>query len=72
MTKRLMLGALLVMMTALSLHDLVGMAQGAVTPPGTFIPSAQWKKILDDDKPWFSKINGHVTYLEARFPGAVR
>ena len=21
---------------------------------------------------WFSKINGHVTYLETRFPGAVR
>ena len=159
---RKILGALLMMMAALSLHDLVVMAQGAVTPPGKFIPSAQWKKMLDDDKPalgivagqavrivepfvirrrldgpnnasvhtkqgdgqdvtevyyilegggtyttggtmpdpknriagikggenneikpgdvivilpgtahWFSKINGHVTYLEARFPGNV-
>ena len=159
---RKILGALLMMMAALSLHDLVGMAQGAMTPPGKFISSAQWKKILDDDKPaqgivagqaarlvppfvirrrldgpnnasvhtkqgdgqdvtevyyilegggtyttggtmpdpknrtagikggenneikpgdvivippgtahWFSKINGHVTYLEARFPGNV-
>ena len=162
MTKRLTYGALLIVMVALSLHDLVGMAQGVMTPPGKFIPSAQWKKTLDDDKPelgvvagqaarilppfvirrrvdgpnnasvhtkggdgadvtevyyilegsgmyttggsmpdpknrtagikggvtndikpgdviiippgtahWFSKINGHVTYLEARFPGNV-
>jgi hypothetical protein len=160
MIKRLLLGALLVVTAAL--RDLVAMAQGVVTPPGTFIPSAQWKKMLDDDKPalgivagqaarivepfvirrrldgpnnasvhtkdgdgqdvtevyyilegtgayttggsipdaknrtagikggvtndikpgdvivippgtahWFSKINGHVTYLEARFPGNV-
>jgi len=162
MTRKLLLAALLALMAALSLHDLVGMAQGTVTPPGTFIPSAQWKKMLDADKPalgivagqaarivepfvirrrldgpnnasvhtgdgdgqdvtevyyilegtgtyttggsipdpknrtagirggvtndikpgdvivippgtahWFSKINGHVTYLEARFPGNV-
>ena len=161
MTKRLLLAALLVVMAALSLHDLVGMAQGTVTPPGKFIASAQWKKMLDADRPalgivagqaarddeterrdvldgpnnasvhtregdgqdvtevyyilegtgtyttggsipdpknrtagirggvtndikpgdvivippgtahWFSKINGHVTYLEARFPGNV-
>ena len=51
MAKRLMLGALLVVMTALSLHDLVGMAQGTVTPPGKFITCAQWKKTLVDDKP---------------------
>ena len=162
MRKRLIYGALLIVMAALSLHDLVGMAQGGMTPPGRFIPSAQWKKTLNDDKPelgvvagqaarilppfvirrrvdgpnnasvhtkagdgqdvtevyyilegtgmyttggsmpdpknrtagikggvtndikpgdviiippgtahWFSKINGHVTYLEARFPGNV-
>lgn len=162
MTKRLIRGALLMTMATLSLHDLVGIAQGVVTPPGKFIPSAQWKKALDDSKPalgivagqsativppfvvrrrldgpnnasvhakdgdgqdvtevyyilegtgtyttggsmpdpknrtagikggqandikpgdvivippgtahWFSKINGHVTYLEARFPGNV-
>jgi hypothetical protein len=38
-------------MAALSLHDLVGMAQGTMTPPGKFIASAQWKKMLDDDEP---------------------
>ncbi len=41
MRKRLMPGALLVVMAALSLHDLVGMAQRAVTPPGKFIASAE-------------------------------
>ena len=51
MTKKLVFRALLVVMTGLSLHDLVGLAQGAMTPPGTFIPSARWKKMLDDDKP---------------------
>ena len=51
MTKRLILAALLVVMAALSLHDLVGLAQGTLTPPGKFIASAQWKKMLDDDKP---------------------
>jgi hypothetical protein len=66
MTRKLVFRALLVVMTGLSLHDLVVMAQGAMTPPGTFIPSAWWKKMLDDDK-----INGHVTYIEARFPGNV-
>src|SRR6266850_246975 len=95
MTRRLIVGALLVVTAALALHDLVGMAQGVMTPPGKFVASAQWKKMLDDDKPalgivagqavrivepfvirpgtahWFSKINGHVTYLEARFPGNV-
>ena len=162
MTRKQLLGALLLVTAAFTVHDLVGIAQGVVTPPGTFIPSAQWKKMLDDDKPalgivagqaarivepfiirrrldgpnnasvhtkagdgqdvtevyyilegtgayttggsipdpknrtagikggvtndikpgdvivippgtahWFSKINGHVTYLEARFPGNV-
>ena len=32
MTKRLTLGALLVVMAALAVHDLVGIAQGRVTP----------------------------------------
>src|SRR5213594_640651 len=162
MTKKVLLGALLMIMTILSLHDLVGMVQAVMTPPGKFIASGEWKKILEADKPaqgivagqaarivppfiirrrvdgpnnasvhtkegdgqdvtevyyilegsgryttggsmpdpskrtagikggqtneihpgdvivippgtahWFSKINGHVTYIEARFPGNV-
>ena len=162
MTKKVLLGALLMIMTILSLHDLVGMVQAVMTPPGKFISSGEWKKILEADKPaqgivagqaarivppfiirrrvdgpnnasvhtkegdgedvtevyyilegsgtyttggsmldpgnrtagirggqtneirpgdvivippgtahWFSKINGHVTYIEARFPGNV-
>jgi len=67
MTKRLMLGALLVMMTALSLHDLVGMAQGVMTPPGKFIPSAQWKKMLDDAKPALGIVAGQVAEIAPPF-----
>ena len=51
MTKRLLLGVPLVIMGALSLHDLAGIAQGAVTPPGKFVPAATWKQMLESDKP---------------------
>jgi Cupin domain len=162
MTKTLFFGALVTIMAALSVHHLVGMAQGVMTPPGKYIAASEWKKLLEADKPaqgivagqaarlvppfiirrrlegpnnasvhtkegdgedvtevyyilegggsyttggtmpdpknrtagikggetheikpgdviiippgtahWFSKINGHVTYLEARFPGNV-
>jgi len=67
MAKRLMFGALLVVMAALSLHDLVGMAQGAVTPPGRFVPSAQWKKILDDDKPALGVVAGQAARIVEPF-----
>ena len=67
MTKRLMLGALLVLMTALSLHDLVGMAQGVMTPPGAFIPSAQWKKTLDDARPAQGIVVGQVAQIVPPF-----
>ena len=67
MTKRLMLGALLVVMTALSLHDLVGLAQGVMTPPGRFIPSAQWKKALDDDQPALGMVAGKATQIVPPF-----
>ena len=67
MTKRLAFGALLVVMAALSLHDLVGMAQGRVTPPGKFIPSAQWKKMLDDDKPALGIVAGQAARIVEPF-----
>jgi hypothetical protein len=67
MTKRLMFAALLVIMAALSLHDLVGMAQGTVTPPGRFIPSAQWKKMLDDDKPALGLVAGQAVRIVEPF-----
>ena len=60
MTKRLLLGALLTVMATLSLHDLIGMAQGVVTPPGKYIPSAQWKMMLDDDKPALGIVAGQA------------
>jgi mannose-6-phosphate isomerase-like protein (cupin superfamily) len=66
-TKRLAFGALLVVMAALSLHDLVGMAQGRVTPPGKFIPSAQWKKMLDDDKPALGIVAGQAARIVEPF-----
>ena len=58
MTKRLLLSAPLVMTAALVLHDLVGVAQAVATPPGKFIPAAQWKKSLDDDKPALGLVAG--------------
>jgi hypothetical protein len=61
--KRTMLGALLTVMAALSLHDLVGMAQGIMTPPGRYIPASQWKKILDDDKPALGLVAGQAARI---------
>jgi hypothetical protein len=67
MTRKLLLAALLAVMAALSLHDLVGMAQGTVTPPGRFIPSAQWKKMLDDDKPALGLVAGQAVRIVEPF-----
>lgn len=67
MTKRLIFGALLTLMAALSLHALVGMAQGVMTPPGKFISSAEWKKILDDDKPALGLVAGQTARLVPPF-----
>ena len=67
MTKRLIVGALLVVTAALSLHDLVGMAQGAMTPPGKFVASAQWKKMLDDDKPALGIVAGQAVRIVEPF-----
>ena len=67
MTKRLLFGALLIIMATLSLHDLVGMAQGVMTTPGKFISSAQWKKILDDDKPAQGIVAGQAARLVPPF-----
>jgi len=60
MMKRLAWGALLTVMAALSLHDLVGIAQGAATPPGKYIPSTQWKRMLDGDKPALGIVAGQA------------
>ena len=60
MTKRFLSGALLTVMATLSLHDLIGIAQGVVTPPGRYIPSAQWKRMLDEDKPALGIVAGQA------------
>ena len=67
MTRRRMLGALLAVMAALSLHDLVGLAQGIMTPPGKFIPSAQWKKMLDDATPAQGIVAGQAAQIVPPF-----
>jgi cupin len=67
MTKRLLLGAPLVMMAALALHDLVGMAQAVATPPGKFISAAQWKKSLDDDQPALGLVAGQSAQIVEPF-----
>jgi hypothetical protein len=65
--KRAMVRALLTVMAALSLHDLVGMAQGIMTPPGRYIPVSQWKKMLDDDKPALGLVAGQAARIVAPF-----
>jgi mannose-6-phosphate isomerase-like protein (cupin superfamily) len=67
MTKKVLFSALLLIMTALSLHDLVGMAQAVMTPPGKFIPSAQWKKILEADKPAQGIVAGQAARIVSPF-----
>ena len=76
MIKRLMFGALLVVMGALSLHDLAGFAQSAMTPPGKVVTAAQWKKMIDDDKPALGAVAGKAArivppfVIRRRIPGA--
>ncbi|MBI4885530.1 MAG: hypothetical protein HY824_00405 [Acidobacteria bacterium] len=67
MMKRLLRGALLVTLAALSLHDLVGMAQGVMTPPGRFIASAQWNRMLDADKPALGIVAGQSARIVPPF-----
>jgi Cupin len=67
MTKKVLFRALLLIMAALSLHDLVGMAQGVMTPPGKFIPSAQWKKMLADNKPELGIVAGQAARIVPPF-----
>jgi cupin len=67
MTRRLIFRAMLIVMAALSLHDLAGMAQSVMTPPGRFVPSAQWKKMLDDDKPELGIVAGQTARIVPPF-----
>src|SRR5262245_30871862 len=66
-TKKVLLGAVLLIMAALSVHDLIGMAQNVLTPPGKFIPSAEWKKILEDDKPALGSVAGQAARIVPPF-----
>lgn len=48
--KKLIVRTIFVALVALGVRDLIVMAQGAMTPPGKFISSAQWHKGLDESK----------------------
>ena len=63
MKKRLMFSALLVTMATLSLHDLVGFAQSVITTPGKLVTVAQWKKMIDDDKPPLGNVAGQAARI---------
>jgi Cupin domain len=65
--KKVLFSALVLMMAVLSLHDLVGMAQAVMTPPGKFIPSAQWKKMLEADKPRLGIVAGQAARIVPPF-----
>jgi len=67
MTRRLILGALLTIVTALALHDLAAMAQGVMTRPGKFISSSEWKRILENDKPAQGIVAGQAARLVPPF-----
>jgi hypothetical protein len=67
MRKRFLFGALLIVMAGLALHDLVSMAQGLVTPPGKYVPAAQWKQTLDTDKPAQGIVAGQAARLVPPF-----
>lgn len=72
MTKRLLLGGLPVTMAALVLlpdpnnrtAGIKGWQTNDIKPGDVII-------IPPGTAHWFSRINGHVTYIEARFPGNV-
>jgi hypothetical protein len=59
MKKKWMFRALLVIMAALSLHDLAGFAQSAITSPGKFVTTAEWKNMIEIDKPALGIVAGH-------------
>lgn len=62
MSKRLILSTIQVAMTAAFVHGLVLLAQ-TVTPPGTYIPSSQWKKELDDNRPALGMVAGQTATI---------
>jgi mannose-6-phosphate isomerase-like protein (cupin superfamily) len=61
-SKSLVLSTILIAMTAALVHGLVLLAQ-SVTPPGTYISSAQWKKDLDDNKPRLGMVAGQTATI---------
>jgi len=62
LSKRLVLLTILVAASATLVHGLVLLAQ-AVTPPGKYIPGAQWKKALDDNKPALGRVAGQTATI---------
>ena len=61
-SKKLILSTILVSMTAALVHGLVLLAQ-TVTPPGKYIPSSQWKKELDDNRPALGIVAGQTATI---------
>ena len=61
-SKSLVVSTMLIAVTAALVHGLVLLAQ-IVTPPGKYIPSAQWKKDLDDSKPALGIVAGQTTTI---------
>ena len=62
MSKRLVPVTILVAATAALVHGLALLAQ-TVTPPGQYIPGAQWKKALDDNKPALGLVAGQTATI---------
>lgn len=62
MSKRLMLSTVLVAMTAALVHGLALLAQ-SVTPPGRYVPSSQWRKEMDNNRPALGIVAGQTATI---------
>jgi mannose-6-phosphate isomerase-like protein (cupin superfamily) len=62
MKKTLILGTVLILAGVLLLLA-PGFGQSAATPPGKFISSEQWKKMIDDDKPRLGMVAGQTAQI---------
>lgn len=62
MTKHLILRAMLIASVVSVAHSVVLTEQSA-TPPGKYIPTAQWIKQLDDNKPSLGIVAGQSTTI---------
>jgi len=65
--KKLLIAGSLLVMTALSVHDFVLMAQAVMTAPGRYVSASEWKNTLDNDKPALGAVAGQAARIVPPF-----